>query len=375
MESPFVFGKVVINKQFANRKADIARLSSNFRGKTNTVIISPRRWGKSSLITQTISELSKVSFYNFCFLDLFRVRNEQDLYRYFVNEVIKATSKNLDERIHFINEYLVKAKTQLALGITAENEFDVQFEFKEKFGDEVLQIGNEIAKKKNVHLVLCVDNFQNILNFQNSITLQRKLRSAFEGQAKVTLCLYGSRRTQMNEIFTNPDMPFFGFGDVMYLERIPAIEFAVFIQTQFSDTGKTIARQYCDRIVELMQCHPFYVQQLAHIVWTLTDKLVNEQVFERAVEELAERNLLLFQKEYDSLSNQQVSLLKCLLEEDQPKFTSKEVMNKYNLHSSAGVIRAMEGLEKKEIIDRFNGQITFSDPAFRLWLRDFLKVA
>jgi hypothetical protein len=375
MESPFVYGKVVINKQFANRKADIARLASNLRGKTNTVIISPRRWGKSSLISQTISDLSSMSFYSFCFLDLFKVRNEQDLYRYFVNEVIKSTARNLDERISYINEFLIKAKTQLALGITPENEFDVQFEFKQKFSEDVLMIGNEIAKKKNVTLVLCIDNFQNILNFQQSITLQRRLRAIFDAQPRVILCIYGSRRTQMNEIFTNPDMPFYGFGDVMYLERIPPVEFSVFIQNQFTDTGKTIARQFSDRIVELMQCHPFYVQQLAHIVWMHTDKLVNEQVMERAVEELAERNLLLFQKEYDSLSNQQVNLLKCFLEEDQPKFTSKETMTKYNLQSSAGVIRAMEGLEKKEIIDRFNGIITFADPAFRLWLKDFLKVA
>ncbi len=375
MESPFVFGKVVINKQFANRKSDLARLSTNFRSKTNTVIISPRRWGKSSLIAQTISELSQMSFYNFCFLDLFKVRNEQDLYRYFVNELIKSTAKNLDERIGYINEFLLKAKTQLALGITAENEFDVQFEFKQKFTEDVLLIANEIAKKKNVTLVLCIDNFQNILNFQNSIGFQRRLRSLFEHQNRVVLCLYGSRRSQMNEIFTNPDMPFYGFGDILYLDKIPAPEFSAYVQRQFSDTNKTIAKMYSDRLVELMQCHPFYVQQLAHIVWTLTDKLVNDQVLEKAVEELAERNLLLFQKEFDSLSNQQVSLLRAFLEEDQPKFTSKETMHKYNLQSSAGVIRAMEGLEKKEIIDRFNGQVTFSDPAFRLWLRDFLKVA
>lgn len=375
MESPFVYGKVVTNKQFANRKAELARLSSNFRGKLNTIIISPRRWGKSSLIQQTINELSQMSYYNFCFLDLFRVRNEQDLYRYYVNEVIKSTARNLDERIGYLNEFLFKAKTQLALGITPENEFDVQFEFKQKFEDDVLFIGQEIAKKKNITLVVCIDNFQNIINFQNSLSFQRKLRSIFEKQGRVIWCLYGSRRSHMNEIFTNPDMPFYGFGDILYLDKIPTAEFSAYLQSQFTETGKTLARSYGDKMVELMDSHPFYVQQLAHIMWTFTEKLVNDQVFERSVTELLERNLLLFQKEYDSLSNQQVNLLKMLIEEENPKLTAKETIHKYNLQSSAGVIRAIDGLEKKEIIDRFNGKITFSDPAFRIWLKDFLKVA
>ncbi|HEY6160459.1 MAG TPA: hypothetical protein VI112_04525 [Bacteroidia bacterium] len=374
MVSPFVFGKVVVNKQFANRKADIFRLSSNFRNKVNSVIIAPRRWGKSSLIQQTISELSQMSFYNFCFLDLFRIRTEQDFYRYYVNEVIRCTSKTFEERIATINQYLFRAKTQLALGITADNEFDVQFEFNQKFNDDVLQVGSEIAKKKHITLVVCIDNFQNIVNFQNSISFQRKLRASWEGQDRVVFCLYGSRRSQMNDIFTNPDMPFYGFGDLMYLDKIPAPEFSFFIQSLFTDTGKTISKIYSDRIVELMESHPFYVQQLAHIVWTHTDKLVNEDVFKKAVEELTERNLLLFQKGFDSLSNQQVSFLKALIDEQNLKFTSKDTIHKYNLQSSAGVIRAIEGLEKKDIIDRFNGNITFSDPAFKLWLKDFLKV-
>ena len=87
---------------------------------------------------------------------------------------------------------------------------------------------------------------------------------------------------------------------------------------------------------------------------------------------MVERNLLLFQKEFDSLSNQQVNFLKALLDNN-IHFTAKDTIAKYKLHSSASVIRSIEGLEKKEIIDRFSGKMEFSDPAFRLWLKEFLK--
>ena len=374
MISPFVFGKVVSGKQFANRKGDLFRLNANFRNKMHAVIISPRRWGKSSLLAQAVHELGSSTFYKFCFLDLFKIRSEQEFYRYYVNVAIKCTAKNLDERISFVNEFLLKAQTQLALGITAENEFDVQFEFKDKFTENVLRISNDLAKKKNITLIVCIDNFQNILNFENNIGLQRKLRSHWENQDKVVFCLYGSRRGQMNEIFTNPDMPFYGFGDLMMLEKISKDELSFYLQHQFTDTGKTISKTFAEKLVDMMDCHPFYVQQLAHIVWTHTDKLVNEEVLEKAEEELMERNLLLFQKEFDSLSNQQVNFLRALLDGESIHFTSKEIISKYKLHSSASVIRSIEGLEKKEIIDRFGGKIEFADPAFKLWLKDFLKV-
>ena len=49
METPFIFGKIATEKNFTDREMETANLVQNFTSLINTIIISPRRWGKSSL--------------------------------------------------------------------------------------------------------------------------------------------------------------------------------------------------------------------------------------------------------------------------------------------------------------------------------------
>ena len=57
--SPFIFGNTVSTKSFTNREEEALKLSRNLLGGTNTIIISPRRWGKSSLVEKVILDIQK----------------------------------------------------------------------------------------------------------------------------------------------------------------------------------------------------------------------------------------------------------------------------------------------------------------------------
>ena len=59
MEIPFVYGKIVADNNFTDREEETRKLVSNFLSQTNTAIISPRRWGKSSLVNKAIETVSK----------------------------------------------------------------------------------------------------------------------------------------------------------------------------------------------------------------------------------------------------------------------------------------------------------------------------
>ena len=52
METPFIFGKIATEKNFTDREKETADLVQNFTSLINTIIISPRRWGKSSLVNK-----------------------------------------------------------------------------------------------------------------------------------------------------------------------------------------------------------------------------------------------------------------------------------------------------------------------------------
>ena len=106
MKSPFKFGKVVTGKSFINRESELNRLISNYRNGTNTILISPRRWGKTSLITKCGSILEKEDpSIKFCFIDLFKIRNEEDFYSYFAKEIIKKSSSKWEEWVASAKEF------------------------------------------------------------------------------------------------------------------------------------------------------------------------------------------------------------------------------------------------------------------------------
>ena len=115
-DSPFKFGKIVHGERFSNRSKERNRLKTNFKSGLNTILISPRRWGKSSLIKEVASEYGPNSKTRFCFIDLMSIRTEEEFYTMFAKAVISATSSKMEE---VMNKY-------------GEDGWDVEFQLVEK---------------------------------------------------------------------------------------------------------------------------------------------------------------------------------------------------------------------------------------------------
>lgn len=369
MNAPFVYGKIAFGKYFASRNEDIKRLTANFNGKVNTALVAPRRWGKSSLVYKASEAFSKYSYYRICYVDLFKVRSEKEFFQTIANSAIQSLADNEADKLELARKFLSGITPQLALGATAENDFDVELEFSGKVNEQVIHMGNEIARKKGLTLLLCIDNFQVFQSFPKSEELLQKLRSAWEQHTNVVHCLIGSNRAFLTRLFSEPTQPLYKFCDLILLDKPTTESLATYICERFTDTGKTITNDFARKTAQMMENHPLYVQQLAHIVWENTTKLVDDKILTESAQELVHRNLILFQRQFDGLSNIQVNFLRAIADGVKDNFTSKEVILRYSLNSSASALRAIEGLETKDIIERSSSGITFTDPAFKLWLK------
>jgi len=88
MEQVFAFGQVTLGFTFTNREWKKQRLLNNIRGRIHTLLVSPRRWGKSSLIKQVGKEFNSQEI-KFCYLDIFSLKDEQDFYCQYASVIIK----------------------------------------------------------------------------------------------------------------------------------------------------------------------------------------------------------------------------------------------------------------------------------------------
>ncbi|MBA4408298.1 MAG: ATPase [Bacteroidota bacterium] len=377
METPFVFGKLAVERNFTNREKERQRLTGNFSGLVNTVLISPRRWGKSSLVQKSAIEAMSVDEnLHFCFLDAFNIRTEEQFYLALASEVLKISASKMEVLTENAKRFMGAFLPKLSFNPENQDELSLSLDWKEvkKHPDAILDMAEKIAAEKGWKLVICIDEFQNIATFENQLAFQKKLRSHWQKHQHVAYCLYGSKRHMLMDVFTSPSMPFYKFGDILFLEKIAMDSWVPFLCSRFDDTQKYLSESDAALIATLAECHPYYVQQLAQQSWFRTATACSEEIIREAHEGVVSQLSLLFQSKTEELSTPQVNFLKALLDGIE-KFSSKNIIDDYRLGSSANVARIKKALENKEIIDILAGNILVLDPMYKNWLatRYFIK--
>lgn len=349
---------------------ETAHLLSNFQHGVNTVLISPRRWGKTSLV-QKVCRLAQSDKLKVVYLDIFSCRSERDFYDAFASAILKQTSSKLDEWLEHAKLYLSRISPKISWGPDPTTDLSISLEINPKSNDidEILQLPEKIAQKKSYNIVVCIDEFQQIAEFKDSKTFQKRLRSVWQLQKSVSYCLLGSIRHLMNELFEKRSLPFYKFGDAIYLPKIGTSHWVEYICGRFKATGKQISRELAEKICQTVDNHSSYVQQLAWLVWIHTDKVATEQDFKEAYLDIIDQNTPLSEKQTESLTTYQTNFLRAIIDGVHSEFTTQEILHKYQLGSSANVSIVKRALVKKELIEIEKRQVVIPDPVMEVWLK------
>jgi hypothetical protein len=370
--SPFIYGATVSTTSFTNREKDGEKLFQNLTEGVSTIIISPRRWGKSSLVEKVIKDINqKEKKIKTVVIDLFSVAGEEEFLELFAKEVIKASSSRWEDWIKSGKNFFKQLIPKISIGIDPVTDFSLSFNWDElkKHKDEILNLPEIIATQKKLRFIICLDEFQNLASFTDYEMLEKKMRANWQRHKNVTYCLYGSKRHMMTHIFNNPSKPFYRFGDIILLQKITTESWIKFIIKSFKNTGKSISKADATYIPKLMENHSWYVQQLAHYTWQKTEKKAGKNEIESSLNELINANTPFYQKEVESISTTQLNLLKAVVQ-GETQLTSAAVMQKYKLGTPRNVSKNKIILINNDIIHEVNNKYELLDPAFELW---FLK--
>ena len=372
MDIPFVFGKIADGEDFTDRTADTEKLKNNFRGLVNTIIISPRRWGKTSLVNHALEQMGDEKEYLVCKVDIFNCRTEAQFYQTYVNAILKASYTKMDEFIEAAKKYVGSFGPKLTLSdcsMQYELALGVDFKDKQYSYDEIFDLPQKIALEKGKKFIVCIDEFQNVSSYDDSLGFQRKLRSHWQTHNRVGYCIFGSKRHMLLDIFSNYEMPFYKFGDIMFLDKIGEEDWVKFIVSRFADTGKKISEPVARLITQKVDCHPYYVQQLSQLAWLRSKKTCEESIVDETFESLVGQLSLLFSNIVDSLTAKQISFLQAVAYGEK-NFSSREVLTKYQLGTSANIKNLKKAMLDKDLIDVMPDAITLQDPVFAYWLKE-----
>jgi len=369
--TPFIFGTKVEGDTFTDRREETEILHQNFTHGINTIIISPRRMGKTSLVEKG-SMMSESKNLRIARMDAFACRSVRDFEDALATAVIKATSTKFEEWIANARNFLSHLVPKVSLSPDPINEFSISIDYDNipNSLDEVLALPEKIAEKNGYRIVVCIDEFQQIGEMTDSLTFQKKLRTIWQHQKHVSYCLYGSKKHMMEKIFLNSSCPFYKFGDLIYLKKIKREEWIPFICNRFKATGKSINEELAGQICDYTECYSSYVQQLAWFVWLKTENAADDECIKYGIMRLLDANESLFIQMTESLSEYQMNFLRALTDGITTGFSRQEILKKYRLGTSANINRLKTSLKERDLIDTTTANhMDICDPVLKLWLK------
>lgn len=369
MNTPFQYGTLATKENFVDRVEDRAQLKNFLSSHINVMLVSPRRWGKSSLVKAAMNELQQEDkSIRVCYIDAFSIASEAEFYRTFASQVIACSSTKIERRIQDAKKFLTGVVPQIVIkdDITNFMAFDIKFIPQERDKMEILQLPEVIAKERNIHIIVCIDEFQQLANLPEYKDMEGKMRSVWQHQQHVSYCMYGSKRHMMMDIFNNSNSPFYRFGQLIFMQKIAKKEWVPFIIKSFEKTKKHISEEFANLICDTVECHSWYLQQLCYFIWNNTSDTVSQENLKTGLNQLLNTNAPMFMSDTEQLTASQIEMLRAIKDGVQ-QLSSMTTKATYNIGNPNTIIKNKKILIKKDIIEIENHTFRFVDPIYRIW--------
>lgn len=369
--NPFLFGQTVEDTCFFNRTEEQASLKSAFESGQNTILIAPRRYGKSSLIRKVLKNLDPNKFF-FIYTDLFRTNTLKKFNDLISQSIAKATGTPLKQFGKFLKQWAPKLTPRVIFRGDDLPEVDFEFspssEKAEAVLGELLEIPQKFAQKTGKRGIVVFDEFQEILQFGN-VSLLKEIRAIIQHHQSIAYCFAGSKRHLISEMFIDSESPFYQFGKIMSIGSLPRNEFFAFITKNLKPSAIPEINSLTNRILDFTDCHPYHTQMFCSYFWDLA-KQSKDASFENTLDHVLKNQLYAYTAFWDRLTARQRNLLIALVRDPHNPLHTAEAIMKWALGSSATVTKVTKILEREGFIERdAYRRLRIADPFFATWIQ------
>jgi hypothetical protein len=358
MVNPFKFGTVVEEPYFTNRSDEIRFVKAVLSSANNLVLISPRRYGKTSLVLRVLKESNRP----FILLDLQVIVSADDLAGQLLKKLFRIYP------FEKVKHYLKGFKVVPSVNINpVTNEIDVSFAPSSATFtslDDVLGLIGDITKQKNKPVIV-FDEFQEIMRIGKD--LDKRLRSSMQYHKNVNYVFLGSQESLIRDIFEKKKSPFYHFGQLMNLERIPFEEFENYLVSGFKNVTKNSVI-VSKEILEVTKCHPYYTQMLAFTTWELlAEKKDSLKVVRDAVSYIIRIHDVDYERLWRTLNRTEMKVLIGLVKSENLPM-SEAFAKDSGAGASSTVFSSLQSLIKKGFLVKRSDDYVFDDAFFGLWI-------
>jgi hypothetical protein len=376
MQNPFVYGEIVPGESFVDREVELDRLIGDLSAGQKVFLISPRRYGKSSLVRQALTALGRrgtltvevtVSSYSsyVSFLEgyaraLAAVETRWERARGWLTKVISSTRPE----IRYDADTSGPGRFSVAFP-QVKNERDVS-----RVANEVFTLPGRLAAEQKRAVVVALDEFQAVAGF-NGGSVEHALRAAAQQQRQVGYVFAGSEPSLMEKMI-GPKRPFYKAGPVIRLQKIPGDVFATFIESKFGKSGIRAEPGLGAAVVDLAGNLPYDVQRLAHETWddvraSGARKVTVDTLHATLARLLAEQETM-FEAVWQRLTLAQRAVFRAVVLQSGQGLLSADVRARYRLGGPSSIQTSLAALVKQDLVLKEEGQYVVVDSLLREWI-------
>ncbi len=359
-DNPFKFGTVVDGIYFTDREEEVSEITSYLKSENHLIIISPRRFGKTSLIRKILAASGR----RFIYLDMQLVLTEGDFAAQLLKRIYRIFP--VQKLKNYIKSFRI-IPTVIMNPVTG----DVEISFSPGSRDlapleDVLNLIEKLGKAED-KIIVVLDEFQDV--FRINTGLVRMLRSVIQVHKNINYVFMGSSESMIREIFEKKDSPFYRFGILYPLGKIPEAKFRLFLEYNFrgitGDTGSI-----SENILKISGAHPYYTQQLAFMVWELLSHKgqTEEMVVDFAADEIVRSHDNDFELLWNTLNRTDMLVLAGMSESNASPL-SEEFRKQFGTGAASTVYSTLQRLIKKGMVVRDAAGYFIDDPFFSRWIR------
>ena len=370
--NPFRFGALALDEAFTNREAELAELTADARNGQDVVLFAPRRYGKSSLVWRAAQQLvaKRVLVAQ---VDLMTAPTRAQL----AARLAKTIHDDLATPLFRARERLrVFSGLRVAPTMTIDPEDgSVSFSFSASLQPEeldetlerLLELPGRLAAERKRSVVLILDEFQEVMGIDPS--LPKLMRAVFQQQPEVAHIYLGSRRHMLRDIFSDANEPFWRSAKQIELDVIAPQHFRRYIERRFAESGRKVADAALDAILGITHGHPYATQELCYFTWQETPArgTATAQRVAQALDGVLRSEHAHFSLVWSRAAGAQRAVLQALAREPGHPLASA-YRARHGLPAASTVQRALDALEREELVARSAGRARIVEPFLAEWL-------
>ncbi len=254
---------------FLGRVEESARLSDNLQQGRHTLLLSPRRYGKTSLARHTIKKRNST----YTEIDLFLAIDERSIETRFLNGIEELIQKIYPVPQQWLNRlvnFFKQANKTWTIGFTG-----LKLELKPDNHDDIA--GNlllafkaleHLLIKKQKTTIIFVDEFQEINKIPAGKLIEGSIRHFAQAAKNIVFIFSGSNRHMLVDIFGDRTRPLYALCDWLSLARLTPDLYQKYINKIAKKTwGEPLSTAVFTEMITLTECHPEATYGLCANLW------------------------------------------------------------------------------------------------------------